>query len=119
MSTDSSRAPSDAVNGQAVKRVLEAERAAKKAVERCEQRARELIRKAQIRAQRIEQRCDQRITFIHMRCSQRLAEHSRASARADRDAQQAVQASSIDGEAIALAIEKLAAVLSGADGEDV
>jgi hypothetical protein len=54
-----------------------------------------------------------------MRCSQRLAEHSRAAARADRDAQQAVQASSIDGEAITLAIEKLAAVLSGADGEDV
>lgn len=119
MSTDSSQTPSDAVNGQAIKRVLEAERAAEKAVDRCEQRARELIRKAQIRAQRIEQRCDQRVTLIQMRCFQRLAEHSRASARADRDAQQAVQASSIDGEAITLAIDKLAAVLSGADGEDV
>jgi vacuolar-type H+-ATPase subunit H len=119
MSTDSSQRLSDAVNGQAVKRVLEAEHAAEKAVQRCEQHARELIGKAQIQAQRIEQRCDQRITLIHLRCSQRLAEHGRVSARADRDAQQGVQASSIDRDAIKLAIEKLAAVLSGADGEDV
>ena len=119
MSTDSSQTPSEAVNGEAVERVLEAERAADKAVSRCEQRARSLIAKAQIRAQHIEQHCDKRITLIQIRCSQRLTEHSRASARAGRDAQQAVQASSIDAGAITLAIEKLAAALSGADGEDV
>jgi vacuolar-type H+-ATPase subunit H len=117
MSTDSPRTASDAVNGQAIKQVLQAERAAEQAVATCDRQARDIIRAAQTRAQRIAQRGDERITLIHMRCSQRLAEQRRLLATADHKAQAEIGNSPVDAVALAAVVDALAATLSGGDQE--
>jgi vacuolar-type H+-ATPase subunit H len=117
MSSDSTRALPDAVNGQAIDEVLQAERAAEQAVARCERQARDIVRDAQTRAQRIAERGDERITLIHMRCSQWLAEQCRLLAVADKRAQSEIRKSAVDSATIRLVADKLAAALTGTDTE--
>jgi len=117
MSTDSPGTASDAVNGQAIKQVLQAERAAEQAVAACDRQAGDIIRAAQTRAQRIAQRGDERITLIHMRCAQWLAEQRRLLAAAEHRAQAEICNSQLDTVSIASVVDALAATLSGADKE--
>jgi vacuolar-type H+-ATPase subunit H len=61
-----------AESGQAIQKVLQAERDAERAIQDCEIEARQIIRDAHDRAQRINANIDQRITNIEMRHSYKL-----------------------------------------------
>lgn len=118
MSADSPRKSSDTLNDEAINEVLRAERAAEQAVARCEQQARAILRTAQTQAQRIEQRGNERIVRMHMRCSQRLSEHDRLPVAGDTGEQLDRRDARADHASMAVAIETLAALLSGASPEE-
>lgn len=61
-----------AESGQAIQKVLQAERDAEHAIQECENAARQIIHDAQIKAQRINANADQRITNMEMRHSHKL-----------------------------------------------
>lgn len=63
---------SAAESGQAIQKVLQAERDAERAIQDCEIEARQMIREAHDRAQRINASIDQRITNIEMRHGHKL-----------------------------------------------
>lgn len=63
---------SSAESGQAIQKVLQAERDAERAIEDCEIEARQIIREAHDRAQKINANIDQRITNIEMRHGHKL-----------------------------------------------
>jgi vacuolar-type H+-ATPase subunit H len=54
--------------GEAINRVLDAERQAREAIHRCEQEAAGLLNAARARARRIAERTDARISALHIRC---------------------------------------------------
>ena len=78
--------------GQAMNRVLQAERDAEQAVADCEQQAREVLHDAQQRARRIAERTNTRITLVQMRCAQavraqiKALEHGEETATGEHDA---------------------------------
>lgn len=63
---------SAAESGQAIQKVLQAERDAERAIQDCEIEARQQIRDAHDRAQRINAKIDERITNIEMRHGYKL-----------------------------------------------
>lgn len=102
----------EAVDSEAINRVLRAEQAAQQAVDRCEQQAQAIVQNAHMQAQRVGQRADERITWVEMRCAQWLREQARQLAMAE--AGQADAAEFPERE-VSPVVEALAARLTGTE----
>jgi cell division septum initiation protein DivIVA len=99
---------------QAMNRLLQAERDARRVVAECEAEAAGILQKAQLQASRIASRTDSRISLMQTRCFQRVAEEIRHLEHAETHARER-QAESyrIDETGLAECIEEMAICLTG------
>ena len=107
----------DSHGGDAVSRLLEAERGAREAVGRCEQEAAEILNAARAQARQIAARTDTRISAVHIRCDLDLAQRLAALRTA---ARQITQEPVLDAATLArlkVAVELLARRLTFAEPE--
>jgi hypothetical protein len=101
-----------------MRRVLEAESAARASIMSCEQEAARAIAQARARARRIAQRADGRISAIRIHCTRRIAREL-AELRARTERRDDALGPDAAGQArIAQAVAQLAARLTGAESED-
>jgi hypothetical protein len=98
---------------QAMNRLLQAERDARRVVAECEAEAASILQAAQRQASRIANRTDSRISLMQTRCFQRVAEEIRHLERAETQAREK-QAESyrIDETGLAECIEEIAICLT-------
>lgn len=104
----------EAVDSEAIQRVMQAEQAAQQAVEQCERQAQATLQAAHMQVQRIAQRADERITRVEMRCAQWLSEQNRRLAITE--ARMVEAAAEVSDHRIDSIAEALAARLSGGAG---
>jgi cell division septum initiation protein DivIVA len=99
---------------QAMNRLLQAERDARRVVAECEAQAASILQAAQLQASRIASRTDSRISLMQTRCFQRVTEEIRHLERAATQARE-TQAESyrIDETGLAECIEEIAICLTG------
>jgi cell division septum initiation protein DivIVA len=99
---------------QAMNRLLQAERDARRVVAECEAEAASILQAAQLQASRIASRTDSRISLMQTRCFQRVTEEIRHLERAATQARE-TQAESyrIDETGLAECIEEIAICLTG------
>jgi cell division septum initiation protein DivIVA len=99
---------------QAMNRLLQAERDARRVVAECEAEATSILQAAQLQASRIASRTDSRISLMQTRCFQRVTEEIRHLERAATQARE-TQAESyrIDETGLAECIEEIAICLTG------
>jgi cell division septum initiation protein DivIVA len=99
---------------QAMNRLLQAERDARRVVAECEAEAASILQAAQLQASRIASRTDSRISLMQTRCFQRVTEEIRHLERAETQARE-TQAESyrIDETGLAECIEEIAICLTG------
>ena len=110
---------------QAMNRLLQAERDARRVVAECEAEAASILQAAQLQASRVASRTDSRISLMQTRCFQRVTEEIKHLERAATQARER-QAESyrIDETGLAECIEEIAICLTGGvsrggDGGDV
>ena len=99
---------------QAMNRLLQAERDARRVVAECEAEAAGILQAAQLQASRIASRTDSRISLMQTRCFQRVTEEIRHLEYAETQARER-QAESyrIDETGLAECIEEIAICLTG------
>ena len=94
--------------------VLKAEHDAQQAVADCEQQARALLVQAREKAHRIAEHSDARISRIHQRCSRAVTDETNRIQQEAARQRNSEHASGIDDNITAAAVDRLAALLTGA-----
>jgi cell division septum initiation protein DivIVA len=99
---------------QAINRLLQAERDAKRIVAECEAEAASILQAAQLQASRIASRTDTRISLMQTRCFQQVTEEIKQLERAERQAgERQAESYRIDETGLAECIEEIAICLTG------
>ena len=112
-SNNSNKPPGVSSADQAIRRVLEAEGAARAAINACEQAAHAILIDARQRARRIHDRTDQRISNMKVKASQRTSAALRQLEQEETRELQAKATQPLDETGLTECIEQVACLLSG------